>query len=167
MVTKHKPNAGRRKGRKMPFLSLVTLTFDHDIQTRPSDGSNVFRVNLAQICSVVPEIFHTQTNKSSAVAEMGDRSHNRHRPKSGWGLCLFFWAELGPHRTQYRLDWGLPPYQVASWYIQPFCHTRHGPKIGLCSLFGGAGSPSSTMWPGPRPTSMPSAILIHPAIWSQ
>ena len=31
----------------------------------------------------------------------------------------------------------------------------------------GAGSPSSTMWPVPRPTSMPSAILIHPAIWPQ
>jgi len=31
----------------------------------------------------------------------------------------------------------------------------------------GAGSPSSTMWPGPRPTSVPSAILIHPAVWSQ
>jgi len=31
----------------------------------------------------------------------------------------------------------------------------------------GAGSPSSIMWPGPRPTSMPSAILIHPAVWPQ
>jgi len=31
-------------------------------------------------------------------------------------------------------------------------------------LLGGAGSPSSTTWPGPRPTSMiPSGILIHPA----
>jgi len=37
---------------------------------------------------------------------------------------------------------------------------------GLCPLFcRAAGSPSSTMWPGPRPTSMPSAILIHPAVW--
>jgi len=33
----------------------------------------MFFVNLAQIRSVVSEIFHTQTNKSSAVAEMGDR----------------------------------------------------------------------------------------------
>ena len=38
----------------------------------------------------------------------------------------------------------------------------------LCPLFGRrAGSPSSTMWRGPRPTSVPSATLIHPAIWSQ
>ena len=31
----------------------------------------------------------------------------------------------------------------------------------------GAGSPSSTMWPGLSPTSVQSAILIHPAIWPQ
>jgi len=29
----------------------------------------------------------------------------------------------------------------------------------------GAGSPSNTMWPGPRSTSVPSGILIHPTIW--
>jgi len=40
----------------MPFLSLMTLTFDYDIQTRLS----VFPVNLAQIRSAVAEIFHTQ-----------------------------------------------------------------------------------------------------------
>jgi len=27
------------------------------------------------------------------------------------------------------------------------------------------GLPSNTMWPGPRPTSIPSGISIHPAIW--
>jgi len=34
---------------------------------------------------------------------------------------------------------------------------------------GGAGSPSNpnTMSLGPRPTSLPSGILIHPAIWPQ
>jgi len=32
-----------------------------------------------------------------------------------------------------------------------------------------AGSPSRTMWPGPslRSSSMPRAILIHPAVWPQ
>ena len=64
-----------------------------------------------------------ERNKSSAVAEMGDRSHNRHGLKRGGLLC--------PFRE--------------------------------------AGTPSNTMWPGPRPTSMPSAILIHnrhgPKIW--
>jgi len=78
--------------------------------------------------------------------------HNRHGPKK-WGLYL-----LSPF-----------PYQVASWSIQPFGHHRDGRKMGrLCSLLGrGAGSPSSTMWPGPRPTSTPSGIVIHPAVWPQ
>jgi len=31
----------------------------------------------------------------------------------------------------------------------------------------GAGSPYNTKWPGLRPTSVPSAILIHAAIWPQ
>jgi len=39
---------------------------------------------------------------------------------------------------------------------------------GLCPFFwGGAGSPSSTKSPGPRPTSKPSGILVHPAVWPQ
>jgi len=29
----------------------------------------------------------------------------------------------------------------------------------------GAGTPSRRMWPGPRSTSVPSGILIHPAVW--
>jgi len=44
-------------------------------------------------------------------------------------------------------------------------------KLGGCvvPLFGGgaAGSPSKTMRPGLRPTSVPSNILIQPAIWPQ
>ena len=36
-------------------------------------------------------------------------------------------------------------------------------KVGDCyAPFWGAGSPSNTIWPGPRPTSLPSGILIHP-----
>jgi len=42
--------------------------------------------------------------------------------------------------------------------------------IGIGRKWGGAavrgwvptGSPSNTMWPEPRPTSLPSGILIHP-----
>jgi len=36
--------------------------------------------------------------------------------------CAPFLGELGPHLTQCRLGRGLPPYQVASWSIQPFGH---------------------------------------------
>jgi len=32
---------------------------------------------------------------------------------------------------------------------------------------GGAGSTSNTMSPGLKPTSIPSGILIHPAVWPQ
>jgi len=34
-------------------------------------------------------------------------------------------------------------------------------------LFGGAGSPLNTMWPGPRPISTPSGSLIRPTDWSK
>jgi len=63
-VLPNKLHAGCPKGRKMPFLFMVTLTFDLDFQTRPSEGPNIFRVNVAQISSAVPEIFHTQTKNT-------------------------------------------------------------------------------------------------------
>jgi len=130
-------------------------------------GTNVF--------SRSRDTWFTNKNKSSAVAEMGDRGHNRHGPKRGgaavplswrvgtpsntmspgpssvyfptkwylhpyshlatihinqnWGAVPFS-GQLRPHLTQCRLGWRLPPYQVASWSIQPFDHNRHGPEIG-------------------------------------
>ena len=39
---------------------------------------------------------------------------------------------------------------------------------GCCApFFGRAASPSNTMWPGPRPTSVPSVIFIDQAVWLQ
>jgi len=44
----------------------------------------------------------------------------------------------------------------------------HGPKIGGYVPFErGAGFSCNTLWPGPRPTFVPSGILIHPAVWPQ
>ena len=60
--------------------------------------------------------------------------------------------------------------KVSSWSTQPFGRNRYGPKIGwgLCPFGeGGAGSPSNTMWPGPRPTCVPSFILIRQTVWPQ
>jgi len=78
---------------------------------------------------------------------------------------------LGPHLTQSPLGRGLPPYQVASWCMQPFGYNRNGPKIGEGALphFGErkAGSPSNTKLPVLRPSSISSGILIHAAIWPQ
>jgi len=56
--------------------------------------------------------------------------------------------------------------------MQPFGCNRYGPKIGGCHgcvpLWGrGAGSPSNTMWPAQRSTSVPSFILIRPTVWQQ
>jgi len=38
---------------------------------------------------------------------------------------------------------------------------------GCCALFRGELAPSNTMSPGPRPTSTPSGILMHAAVWPQ
>ena len=40
--------------------------------------------------------------------------------------------------------------------------------MGALSPFGGggAGSPSNTMWPGPRPTCTPSFVLIRRTVWT-
>jgi len=39
---------------------------------------------------------------------------------------------------------------------------------GCCAPFReGAGSSTDTMWPSPIPTTLPSGILIHPAVWPQ
>ena len=63
-------------------------------------------------------------NKSSAVAEMGDRLATVDMGrKVAMGCCGGSWVTTG--------------------------------------------SPSNTMWPGPRPTSLPSGILLHPTVWPQ
>ena len=80
------------------------------------------------------------SSKSSAVAEMGDRGHDRHGPKKG-SCCAPFAVsrgELGPFLTQCGLGRSLLPYQVASSSIQPFGHNRHEPKTGGCAPFRGS-----------------------------
>ena len=62
-------------------------------------------------------------DKSSAVAEMGNRSATVHMGRKVVGCC-------GPFR-------------------------------------GGIGSPSNTMSPGPRLTSVPSGTLVHLTVWLQ
>ena len=39
--------------------------------------------------------------------------------------------------------------------------------VDVVPLWGGAGSSSNTMWPGSRPTCIPSVIVIHPTVWPQ
>ena len=51
-----------------------------------------------------------------------------HAPKI-W-VVLEKGRELGPHLTQCGLGRGLPPYQVASWSIQPFGHNTPTSQTG-------------------------------------
>jgi len=91
---------------------------------------------------------------------------------SSWSIALTSTAQvcsdvLSRHTNMIKL---ILHSVSCSWDGRLFGHNRHGPKIfGLCFLFWGrgAGSPSSTMWPASKPTSIPSGVLIHPAIWPQ
>jgi len=82
---------------------------------------------------------------------------------------------LGSHLTQSPLGWGLPPYQVTKCQWHPdacsrLTTTEVGWKLGrgLCPLFGRVErGPHLTKSLGLRPSSIPSGILIHAAIWPQ
>jgi len=92
-------------------------------------------------------------NKSSAVAEMGDRltTIDMGRKEGGcYALIALMGPTLGPHLIHCGLGRGLPPYQVA--YLDPssrLATTDMRRQLGerLCPFGGGgAGSPSNTMW---------------------
>ena len=68
----------------------------------------------------------------------------------------------------------LPPtsaYLHSKWHLNASSHLATSDmarKLGAVPIWGrGAGSPSNTMWPGPRPTCMPSFIFICPTVWPQ
>ena len=48
----------------------------------------------------------------------------------GRGLRTLFGEGAGSPSNTNSPGWGLPPYRVASWCIQPFGHNRNGQKIG-------------------------------------
>ena len=110
------------------------------------------------------------TSVQSSVFIHPPFGHNRHGPEIGWGRCPLFpgvagspsstvlWAEAYLH-TKWHLDVSIPLATI-----------EMGRKLGrgLRPLFGkGAGSLSNTVSSGPRPTSVPSGILIHAAVWPQ
>ena len=96
--------------------------------------------------------------------------HNRHKPKIG-GCCATFLGGAGSHITQCDHGRGLLPYQVA-FLLDPSSRLATiyaGPKMGVAAvpLRAVAGTPSNTMWPGPRPTSIRNDVVIHPAVLLQ
>ena len=90
------------------------------------------------------------------------------KPKSGGAAVPLSMGELGPHITQCRLGQSLPTkcYRDPSSRLAIIDMGRNEGG-GCCAhfLFGAARSPSNTMSPGPRPTSVPSGSLIHPTVW--
>jgi len=59
------------------------------------------------------------------------------------------------------------PYQVTKWYLDAYSRLATidmGGKFGRVPLFW---SPANTKSPGPRSTSIPSGILVYPAVWPQ
>jgi len=111
------------------------------------------------------------TNKSSAVAEMGDcLAAIDIGQKVGRGCASFCGGGSGVP-IQHNVAWA-KAYRRTKWYPNASSHlaTIHiGRKVGATVplLEGGNGSPSNTMWLGPRHTAVPSGILIHPAVWLQ
>ena len=110
-------------------------------------------------------------NKSSAVAEMGDRGHNRHEPKRGGLLCPFRGTGT-PSSTM----WPGPSstfVPIKRRRLHPSSHMarmdmgQNWVEVGLPLFLGVSGSTSNTMSRRPRPTSVPSNILIHAAVWPQ
>jgi len=63
----------------------------------------------------------------------------------GGSAPFFGEVKRGPNLTKRRLGQGLPPYQVASWSMQPFGRNGYRPKIGgLCPFRGGELGPHLT-----------------------
>jgi len=105
-------------------------------------------------------------NKSSAVAEMGDRGHNRHGRKEGRGCCAPF-ADSWDH-VYYNVACA-EVYFRTKWRVHPSSHLA---TIDMGQNLGAGGvpfflevarSPSNTNSLEERPTSIPSGILVYPA----
>jgi len=120
----HTLHASQRKPRKI-ITSLAQVIFLINTNKLPLqqhlERPTIYKRTYASI------------NKCSAVTEMSDclATIDISR-KDGALLCPFRRGgnELGSHLTQCGLGWGLPPYQMASWSIQPFGHNTHKLKSG-------------------------------------
>jgi len=70
----------------------------------------------------------------------------------------------------YNAAWA-ETYLCTKWHLDPssrLATTDMGWKVWvLCPFWGRAGSPSNTIWPWLRPTSVPSFILINLTVWPQ
>ena len=129
----HNRHGSKRGGATVPLSRTAGTLFR---------GAGYLSNNVAWAEAYLHKKWHLDACSRLSTIEMGR--------KLGGDSAPFLRRGLGPHLTQSRLGWGLPPYQVASWSIQPFGHNRYGPKIGGSAPFWGrgAGSPPNTMWQG-------------------
>jgi len=82
-----------------------------------------------------------------------------------WEVC--YWGELGPH---HNVAW-------AEDYLRTKLHLGSSSRFSHKQIWAenwrlraplrGSWVPIDTMLPGPRATSLPSGILIYPALWPQ
>jgi len=83
-------------------------------------------------------------------------------------LYPFREGELCPHLKQCSIGRGLPPYQVASWSVQPFGHNRPGPKTGGSAPFRRGGwVPIWHKVAWAEAYLHANGILMHPGVWPQ
>ena len=88
-------------------------------------------ISSGRVATMATRALYISIYKSSAVAEMGDRGHNRHGPKRGGGVAVHLSWELGPRLIQCGLGRGLLLYQVPSSSIQPLATIIDmGKKLG-------------------------------------
>jgi len=127
-----------------------------DVVCPPEDGHASYSVNI---------------NKSSGVAEMGDRGHNKHGPKRR-GAAVPFSRELGPLSNTTCMAWAAVYFRTKRRIrpSSPLATIDMSQKLGGMGVpffLGVAGSTSNTMSRRPRHISVPSGILIHAAVWPQ
>ena len=119
--------------------------------------SNRPRQMPSQTCWAPKKNLNCKFYKCLAVAEMGERFATIN---TGRGLRM---CNKNTMVSYTQLTTAQKPQHLQN-------KLRHSPKSWrlLCPFReGGAVSPSDTMWPGPRPVSVPSGILIHPTVWPQ
>jgi len=86
----------------------------------------------------------------------------------GVGVPLFSGGSWVP--IEHKVAWA-EAYLHTKWHLSPFSRLATidmGRKWGGGSapfFVTGAGSQSNTVLSGPRPTSVPSGIFIHAAVW--
>ena len=108
--------------------------------------------------------FHLGASNRLATIEMDQRLERAFRPLSTpfWEWCWVpIWHNEAWTKAHLRAKCGLDP----SSHLATLDMGRELGRSSAPFWGGGAGSPSNTKLPGPRPTSIPSGILMHPALW--